>query len=89
MKVLIVYYSTYGNVYKMAKLVAEGVKEVNGAEPVIRTVPELIPQSVIESRDDMKAGRQTGQCIRLYGKSSRGTGDDDTYLNGTLCCIWE
>ena len=40
MKVLIVYYSTYGNVYKMAKLVAEGVREVKGAEPVIRTVPE-------------------------------------------------
>src|SRR3989338_5211064 len=58
MKVLIVYYSTYGNVYKMAKLVAEGVREVKGAEPVIRTVPELIPQSVIESRDDMKAGKQ-------------------------------
>ena len=30
MKVLIVYYSTYGNVYKMAKLVAEGVREVKG-----------------------------------------------------------
>ena len=38
MKVLIVYYSTYGNVYKMAQLVAEGVKEIPGAEPVIRTV---------------------------------------------------
>ena len=34
MKVLIVYYSTYGNVYKMAQLVAEGVKAVPGAEPV-------------------------------------------------------
>ena len=50
MNVLIVYYSTYGNVYKMATLVAEGVKDIAGAEPVIRTVPELIPQSVIDSR---------------------------------------
>ncbi len=33
MKVLIVYYSTYGNVYQMAKLVAEGVGEVPEAEP--------------------------------------------------------
>jgi NAD(P)H dehydrogenase (quinone) len=65
MKVLIVYYSTYGNVYKMAKLVAEGVREVKGAEPVIRTVPELIPQSVIESRDDMKAGRQMQKDVPL------------------------
>lgn len=57
MKVLIVYYSTYGNVYQMAQLVAEGVKQVEGAEPVIRTVGELIPDEVIESREDMKAGR--------------------------------
>ena len=57
MKVLICYYSTYGNVYKMANLVAEGVRQVAGAEPVIRTVPELIPSAVIEARADMKAGR--------------------------------
>jgi NAD(P)H dehydrogenase (quinone) len=58
MKVLIVYYSTYGNVFKMAKLVADGVQEVPGAEAVIRTVPELIPLAVIDSRPDMKAGRE-------------------------------
>ena len=57
MKVLIVYYSTYGNVYRMATLVAEGVKEIPGAQPVVRTVPELIPKSVIDSREDMRAGR--------------------------------
>ena len=44
MKLLIVYYSTYGNVYRMAQLVAEGAKEVSGTEPVIRTVPELTTQ---------------------------------------------
>ena len=65
MKVLIVYYSTYGNVYKMATLVAEGVKEVAGAEPVIRTVPELIPQHVIESRADMQAGKALQQGVPL------------------------
>jgi NAD(P)H dehydrogenase (quinone) len=58
MKVLICYYSTYGNVYKMANLVAEGVSQVAGAEPVIRTVPELIPSTVIDSRPDMKGGRE-------------------------------
>src|SRR5437879_11645722 len=63
MKVLIVYYSTYGNVFKMAKLVAEGVQEVHGAEAVIRTVPELIPQAVIDSRPEMKAGRELQQGV--------------------------
>src|SRR5438309_1105632 len=47
MKVLICYYSTYGNVYKMANLVAEGVSQIVGAEPVVRTVPELIHLGMI------------------------------------------
>ncbi len=65
MKVLIVYYSTYGNVYKMANLVAEGVTGVNGAEPVIRKVPELIPEHVIEAADHMKTGRDMQKDIPL------------------------
>jgi NAD(P)H dehydrogenase (quinone) len=65
MKVLIVYYSTCGNVYKMAQLVAEGVRAVPGAEPVIRTVPELIPPDVIASRPDMKAGREMQKDVPL------------------------
>jgi NAD(P)H dehydrogenase (quinone) len=65
MKVLILYYSTYGNVYKMAQLVAEGVREVAGAEPVVRTVPELIPQSIIDSRPDMKAARDVQKDVPL------------------------
>jgi NAD(P)H dehydrogenase (quinone) len=56
MKVLVVYYSTFGNVFKMAKIVADGVNEVQGAEAVIRRVPELMPDSLIQSREDMKAG---------------------------------
>src|SRR5947209_20408540 len=65
MKVLIVYYSTYGNVFKMAKLVAEGVQEVPGARAVMRMVPELIPQAVIDSRPDMKAGRDMQKGVPL------------------------
>jgi NAD(P)H dehydrogenase (quinone) len=65
MKILIVYYSTFGNVFQMAQQVAEGVKEVPGAEPVIRTVPELIPQSVIDSRADMKKGREMQKDVPL------------------------
>ncbi|HUG68510.1 MAG TPA: NAD(P)H:quinone oxidoreductase [Pirellulaceae bacterium] len=68
MKVLIVYYSTYGNVYKMAQFVAEGVDEVEGAEAVIRTVPELIPDSVIDSKNDMKAGKDLQKDVPLVTK---------------------
>ena len=48
MKVLVVYYSTYGHTHKMAEAVAEGVKEVRGAEVEIRRVPETLPREVLE-----------------------------------------
>lgn len=57
MKILIVYYSTFGNTYKMAKLIAEGVKEAGGV-PIIRKCPELISEEVIASRPDMQAGKE-------------------------------
>jgi NAD(P)H dehydrogenase (quinone) len=48
MKVLIVYYSMYGHVQRMADAVAEGVAEVKGAEAVLRRVPETLPAEVLE-----------------------------------------
>jgi len=46
-KVLIVYYSMYGHIYKMAEGVAEGVREVAGCEAVIKRVPETLPDEVL------------------------------------------
>jgi NAD(P)H dehydrogenase (quinone) len=46
-KILIVYYSMYTHVHKMAEAIAEGVKEVPGCEPVLRRVPETLPAEVI------------------------------------------
>ena len=48
MKVLIVFYSTYGHIFKMAEAVAEGAREVAGAEVHIRRVPETLPAEVLE-----------------------------------------
>lgn len=48
MKVLILYYSMYGHIDAMAKAVAEGVKEVDGAEAVLKRVPETLPDDVLE-----------------------------------------
>jgi NAD(P)H dehydrogenase (quinone) len=56
MKILVLYYSFTGNVYRMAQLVAEGVKEGEG-EPVIKTVPELAPSEVIEGFDLAKRAK--------------------------------
>ena len=48
MKVLIPFYSLYGHIYKMAQAVAEGVSQVEGAEAVVRRVPETLPPEVLE-----------------------------------------
>ena len=44
-KVLVLYYSSYGHIEKMAAAVAEGVREV-GSEVAIKRVPELVPEEV-------------------------------------------
>lgn len=44
MKVVIVFYSMYGHVYKLAQAVAEGVREVEGAQVELYQVPELVPE---------------------------------------------
>ncbi|MFZ0727333.1 MAG: NAD(P)H:quinone oxidoreductase [Desulfobacterales bacterium] len=55
MKVLIVFYSTYGHVYQMAQAVAEGVKEVSGAQVELRRVPETLPEAVLEKMGAIEA----------------------------------
>jgi NAD(P)H dehydrogenase (quinone) len=65
MKILIVFYSTYGHVYKMAQAVAEGVKTVKGAEVEIRRVPETLSQEVLEKMGAVgaqKAFSQIPEC---------------------------
>jgi len=53
-KILVVYYSMYGNTFMMAKSVCEGIREGEG-EAVFRTVPELLPQNVLDDERIKKA----------------------------------
>lgn len=55
MKVLIVFYSTYGHVYQMAEAVAKGVRQVPGVEAVLRRVPETLPDEVLEKMGALEA----------------------------------
>ncbi|RFP67071.1 NAD(P)H:quinone oxidoreductase [Hymenobacter lapidiphilus] len=48
MKTLILFYSTYGHVYKLAEAVAEGAREVEGNKVVIKRVPETLPREVLD-----------------------------------------
>jgi NAD(P)H dehydrogenase (quinone) len=55
MKVLIVFYSMYGHIYKMAQAIAEGAKEVPGTEVVMRRVPETLPEEILGKMDALEA----------------------------------
>jgi len=55
MRVKIVFYSMYGHIYRMAEAVAEGVREVQGAEVELLQVPELVPDDVLEKSGAKKA----------------------------------
>jgi len=56
MKVLIVYYSMYGHICRMAEAVKEGVGGVSGAKVIICRVPETLPEEVL-----IKMGAQNAQ----------------------------
>ncbi len=58
MKILVVYYSLYGHVARMAEAVAEGAREVAGAEVVVRRVPETLPAEVIAKMGAAEAQKQ-------------------------------
>lgn len=48
MKILIVFYSMYGHIYRMAEAVAEGAKQVRGTEVELRRVPETLSKDILE-----------------------------------------
>ena len=49
MKVLVIFYSMYGHVWRLAEAVAAGAREVKGAEVELLQVPELVPDKILEA----------------------------------------
>jgi NAD(P)H dehydrogenase (quinone) len=47
MKVLVLFYSTWGHIYRMAEAAVEGVRQCEGAGVDIRRVPETLPQEIL------------------------------------------
>ncbi len=43
-KVLVLYYSMYGHIERMAEAIAEGARAVEGVEVAVKRVPETIPE---------------------------------------------
>ena len=47
-RVQIIFYSLYGHIYRMAEAIAEGARQVGGAEVSLSQVPELLPDAILE-----------------------------------------
>jgi NAD(P)H dehydrogenase (quinone) len=51
----VVFYSLYGHICRMAEAVAEGAKDVPGAEVALRRVPETLPDEVLGKMGALEA----------------------------------
>lgn len=69
--VLIAFYSRYGNVRALAEAIAEGAREVPGAQVRLMRVPDLAPENVIAQDERWAAARN--EMLPLY---SEPTNDD-------------
>lgn len=58
MDILVVFYSMYGHTYKMAEAVAEGAREVEGAEVDMLRVEETVPEEILEESGAKEAQKE-------------------------------
>ena len=56
--ILVVYYSMYGHIYRLAEAAAEGIRAVAGVEAELRRVPETLPEDVLEKMGAIDAQKQ-------------------------------
>ena len=62
-KILVLYHSTYGHIEAMAEAIAEGARQVEGAQVDIKRVPELVPEELAK-----KSGYKLDQAGGLWAK---------------------
>lgn len=55
MKLLVLFYSTYGHIHRMAQAVAEGARQVEGAEVALLRVPETLSDEALKAMGALDA----------------------------------
>ncbi len=80
MKVKIVFYSMYGHIFRLAEAVAEGAREIEGAEVQLLQVLELVPDDVLE-KSGAKAARDAFAHVPTAKPSD--LADADAIIFGT------
>lgn len=61
---MVLYYSMYGNTFIMAKGICNGIEEEEGI-PILRTVPELLPQEIINKNERIKKAKELQKDIKI------------------------
>lgn len=75
-KVLVLYYSTYGHIEKMAEAVANGARETE-AQVDVKRVPETVPEEIARTNNfklDQVAPVATNKELEQYDAIVMGTG---------------
>lgn len=75
-RILVLYYSMYGHVETLANSIAEGARSVEGAEVIVKRVPELMPKDVAR-----RAGAKLDQAAPVANPKE--LGDYDAIIFGT------
>ena len=91
-KILVLYYSAYGHIEAMAQAVAEGAREVDGADVVVKRVPELVPTDVAEKSGfklDQAAPIATVQELADYDAVIVGVGTRFGRMASQMSNFWD
>lgn len=75
-KILVLYYSMYGHIERMAEAIAEGARSVPGVEVTVKRVPETMPEEVAR-----RAGAKLDQAAPVA--EPKELADYDAILFGT------
>ena len=87
-RILVLYYSMYGHIHRMAQAIAEGARELPDAEVTLRRVPETLPQNVLEMMEAIEpqktmAGVQVATVDELADADAIIVGTPTRY--GNMC----
>lgn len=89
-KVLVLYYSMYGHIETMARAVAEGASKVDGAEVVVKRVPETMQPQLFEKAGGkpQTAPVATPQELADYDAIIFGTPTRFGNMSGQMRTFW-
>ncbi len=91
-KVLVLYYSFYGHIEAMAEAIAEGARQVHGAEVVVKRVPETLSAEVLKNghaKTDQKAHVATVDELVNYDAIIIGSGTRYGSVVSQIRNFWE